>query len=161
MGGAGDAGATMTDPSQATDVLERRFAPEGEAQGLTGAIGWGETYRLGGEDGAGETVLTLVGENGLRLEARLIGPIAVDAAVADQPIGNLMDLGEGAEPAHYGVISQTGGQLCGASVPTDVVAYETSGSPPETLTLLVTTGGAPGAGGAQLCQVLRYIRAGG
>jgi hypothetical protein len=158
-GGAADGGG-LTDPSQAATTLERRFAPDAEAAAATGEIGWSEAYRMGGADGEGETVLTIAGANGLRLDARLIGSLEPGATVAGQSIANLMALGEGIEPAHYSITSQTGGQLCGAATPTDLVAFEAIGSPPETLTLLVTSGGGPGQEGAQLCQVLRYTRTG-
>jgi hypothetical protein len=160
-GGGREAEAGLSDPSQATTTLERRFSPEGEAADLTGSIGWSEAYRMGGADGAGETILTVSGEKGLALEAQLVGPVDRDAQVAGQSVANLMALGEGAEPAHYRIASLSGAALCGETTATDLLAFETVGSPPETLTLLITTGGAPGEAGAQLCQVLRYTRSAG
>jgi hypothetical protein len=160
-GGGGENGPALTDPSQATVSLERRFAPEAEAAQATGVIGWSEAYRMGGADGAGETVLTVAGENGVRLEALLVGPLATTATVAGQTVSHLMALAEGAEPAHYRITSAAGASLCGAAGATDLVAFETTGSPPETLALLITTGGSPGETSAQLCQVLRYTRTGG
>lgn len=149
----------LSDPSSASvEVIEKRYAAGQEAQGLTGDIAVSETYRM---EGGGETVLTVTGENGLTLEARLVDAISGDALVTGQPIRTLMALADDASPSHYRIASVAGGSLCGeAAAPSDVVLFETTGSPPEDLTLLITTGGAPGEAGAVLCQVLRYTRSG-
>jgi hypothetical protein len=151
--------AALSDPSTASvEIIEKRYAPGQEAEAVTGDIAVSETYRM---DGGGETVLTVTGENGMTLEARLLDSISGDATVAGQPIRSLMGLTDDATPSHYRISAVAGGALCGEdAAPTNVVLFETTGSPPEDLTLLITTGGAPGEAGAVLCQVLRYTRSG-
>lgn len=163
--GAGPGGSTLSDPSQTADVLERHYTPEAQAAQVTGPISTAETYRLGGVDGSGETVLALTGENGLRIEAQLVDMIDSAATVSGQSIGGLMALPPGAQPSHYRITSVQPGTgrpgLCGEATASDLVTYEIVGSPPETLSVLITSGGAPGQPTAVLCQALRYTRAAG
>jgi hypothetical protein len=150
---------TLSDPSSASaDVIEKRYVPGADAEAVTGAIAVSETYRM---EGGGETVLTITGANGLTLEARLVDVISAEAAVGGQPLRGIMALADDAVPSHYRISTVSDGSLCGASATaSDLVLFETTGSPPEELTLLVTSAGAPGQSGAVLCQVLRYTRSG-
>lgn len=150
---------TLSDPSSASaEVIEKRYVPSAETEAVTGAIAVSETYRM---EGGGETVLTITGANGLTVEARLVDAISAQAAVGGQPLRAIMALSDDAAPSHYRISRVSNGSLCGdTATASDLVLFETSGSPPEELTLLVTSAGAPGQSGAVLCQVLRYTRSG-
>lgn len=157
-------------PSGAPAIAERRYAPEGEAAELTGALTMNETARLGGPPAdeasvamSSETILTLTGEQGQTVEALLLDTIDPGASVSGQSLRSLMDLPLDATPLLYQVTSEAlAGEavgLCGAQSATHLALWEDVASPEGRMKVLITAGGAPGAAGASLCQVLAYTRA--
>lgn len=154
-----DAPAPESEPS-------RVFATANDAaRTATGALTVGVSMQLP-EAAGGETqeVLTLSGENGLRVEAQVTSAVSPATQVQGQTLRALLSIPvEAAQVLVYRVTEETkpssGQGLCGGDNADFVVVWE-PGEPGEpVLKVLGVTGGAPGAEGARPCTLLDYRRA--
>lgn len=154
-----DAPAPETEPS-------RVFATVNDAaRAATGSLTVGVSMQLP-EAAGGETqeVLTLSGENGLRVEAQVTSAVSPATQVQGQTLRALLSIPvEASQVLVYRVTEETkpssGQGLCGGDTADFVVVWE-PGEPGEpVLKVLGVTGGAPGAAGARACPLLDYRRA--
>lgn len=161
----GPAGPQLDAPAPETEP-SRVFAPANDAaSAATGQLNVAITLRLPDASDASadaQETLTLLGANGVIVEAQIAGAVSPATQVQGQTLRALLNIPvEEPQVLVYRIANETkpdGRGVCGEETPDHIVLWEPSGPGEAGMKLLGLVGGAPGAAWARACPMLDYRR---